>query len=415
MGNWNRRRVLKWLAGGAVAGVAGLAAIRLGLPRWIRPGKPRPLGDEAREFADSFLAGLDRRKIWDTHVHIVGLGAGGTGCTINPEMQSHLHPVKRFQYEMYVAAVGMADEATADADYVSRLLRLHREAVPEGRLLAMAFDHHVDENGVEHPELSAFHTPNDYVQRLAAEHDELIYCASIHPYRPDAVQRLDSAVAGGARAVKWLPNAMGIDPSSPLCDPFFERMAELRLPLICHSGSELAVDSGHAHDFGNPLLLRRPLDHGVRLVVAHCASLGSYPDLDRPERQRDDADAFDLFMRLIRDERYEKNLYGDISAITMLNRETRVLRELLSSPELHRRLVNGSDYPIAALTVLYSTEKLQLAGLLGSRERRLCNEIAEVNPLLFDLVLKRAVRLKDDDGSRHFSNEVFQTAHLFEA
>ena len=227
------------------------------------------------------------------------------------------------------------------------------------------------------------------------------------------MERLDRAVAGGARAVKWLPNAMGIDPSSPLCDRFFERLAELRLPLICHSGSELAVDSRHAHDFGNPLLLRRPLDHGVRLVVAHCASLGSYPDLDQTEAQRREVDAFDLFLRLFRDERYEANLYGDISAITMLNRNTRVLRELLSAPESHSRLVNGSDYPIAALTVLYSTEKLQLAGLLGSRERRLCNEIAEVNPLLFDLLLKRAVRLKNDDGTRRFGNEVFETARLF--
>ena len=414
MGNWNRRRVLKWLAGASLAGVAGLAAIRFGLPRLIRPGSPGPLGDEAREFAESLLAGLDRGRVWDSHVHIVGLGAGGTGCSVNPEMQSHLHPVKRFQYEMYTAAVGMADEAHADADYLTRLLRLHRECLPEGRLLGMAFDYNVDEQGVERPERSAFHTPDEYVLRLAAEHDELIACASVHPYRKDAVERLEAAVAGGARAVKWLPNAMGIDPSAAICDPFFQRLAELRLPLICHSGSELAVDSGQAQDFGNPLLLRRPLDHGVRLVVAHCASLGSYPDLDLPEGQREEVLAFDLFMRLFRDERYATNLYGDISAITMLNRESRVLRELLAAPELHPRLVNGSDYPIAALTVLYSTEKLQLAGLLGSRERRLLNEIAEVNPLLFDLTLKRAIRLDLEDGERRFGDEVFETAGLFE-
>ena len=34
---------------------------------------------------------------------------------------------------------------------------------------------------------------------------------SIHPYRPDAVAALEQAKADGARAVKWLPPAMGID------------------------------------------------------------------------------------------------------------------------------------------------------------------------------------------------------------
>ena len=43
----------------------------------------------------------------------------------------------------------------------------------------------------------------------------------------------------GARAVKWLPSAMGIDPASAKCDRFYEALNRLDLPLIAHAGLEL--------------------------------------------------------------------------------------------------------------------------------------------------------------------------------
>ena len=51
--------------------------------------------------------------------------------------------------------------------------------------------------------------------------------------------------------------------------------------LIAHGGLERAVLGREAHDFGNPLRLRRALDAGVRVVVAHCASMGEDRDLDQ--------------------------------------------------------------------------------------------------------------------------------------
>ncbi|MCZ7655906.1 MAG: hypothetical protein M5R42_19030 [Rhodocyclaceae bacterium] len=81
--------------------------------------------------------------------------------------------------------------------------------------------------------------------------------ASIHPYRRDCVEALTRAAAEGARAVKWLPAAQGMNPSSPLCDRFFEALAKLDLPLISHAGEERAVHGGNTQHFGNPLLLRQ--------------------------------------------------------------------------------------------------------------------------------------------------------------
>ena len=73
---------------------------------------------------------------------------------------------------------------------------------------------------------------------------------------------------------------------------------------------ELAVKGGNREDFGNPLRLRRPLEQGVRVLVAHCASLGTGLDLDagsRPAR----VDNFALFVRLMEEPNYQGLLFGD--------------------------------------------------------------------------------------------------------
>jgi len=407
MGRITRRRLLL-LAG---SGLLGLIGARLALPRLFRPGKPRALSEGTAGFVRECFAGIDRARIWDSHVHAIGIGAGGTGCEIDSEMQSHLHPIKRLQFDLYRAAVGMQREETADADYLARLLELHRAANPQGRLVLLAFDHHVGEDGIPRPERSPIYTPNEYVLRLAAEHPEIVAGVSIHPYRPDAVERLERAAEAGAVAVKWLPNAMGIDPASSRCDEFYRRLAALELPLITHAGKEYAVGAGAGQALGNPLLLRRPLDAGVRVVVAHCAGLGSFPDLDAGGSG--EVDSLELFLRLFRDPRYERNLFGDISAIAQINYGGRPLRELLVAPELHARLVYGSDYPMPSLRFLNSPRSLELRGLLSSRARKHCAEIFEVNPLLFDFVLKRSVRVERDGNELRFLPCVFETSRLF--
>ena len=70
------------------------------------------------------------------------------------------------------------------------------------------------------------------------------WVCSVHPYREDALEALRSAASQGARAVKWLPPAMGMDPSSPRCDPFYQEMQRLDLPLLTHGGDELAARGG---------------------------------------------------------------------------------------------------------------------------------------------------------------------------
>ena len=74
--------------------------------------------------------------------------------------------------------------------------------------------------------------------------------------------------------------------------------------------------------------------------------------------------------------------------------------------DLHERLVNGSDYPLPCIDVLFQTGSLARDGYLTAEEADQLDEIWDVNPLLFDLVLKRTV--KHPTTGRRFPASVFR-------
>jgi len=406
----------------ATACGAGLLGLRCMVPWWLRPGpmaRIDELSPEAQALIVEAFDGIDATRVWDVHTHVVGLGRGGTGCWVNPRMRSHFHPIERLRFEIYFAAAGVRNEKSADDEYLQRLFALHRAANPKGKLVLLAFDKHVLPDGTEQPKDTPFYTPNEYVLRLANEADDLRACASVHPYRKDAIARLEKALEGGAVAVKWLPNAMGIDPMSKMCDPFYRVLADNSIPLLTHTGLEKAVRASQHQGLGNPLRIRRALDAGVTVLAAHCASLGDDQDLDlthsHSPSEANELESFDLFLRLMEEKQYEKTLFGEISAMTQVNRSKRPLRKMLQLTELHPRLVNGSDYPLPAVNPMISTRILSQRGYLLREERKVLNEIFEGNPLLFDFVLKRRVRWIEGESEKRFAPIVFETSRVFGA
>lgn len=406
MARVTRRQLIALATAGALYG-----SFRFGHTRVARPAAPSgPLSKEAVALVARAWAGLDPKRVLDTHVHVVGLGCGGTGCEVGERLQSAFNPMEAMKFSIYLQASGVDDLTRADQQYIERLSALIKSQSPHGRALLFAFDHVYDASGQVQREASEFFTPNDYVVALAkASPDLFVPCASVHPYRADAVAALEKAVEGGAVAVKWLPNAMEIDPSSEKCDAFYDAMVRLQVPLITHAGEEKAVHAEEAQRLGNPLHLRRPLGRGLKVIVAHCASLGTNPDLDAPAGAPW-ADNFDLFLRLMSEPKWDGLLYGELSAITQVNRVGRPLRHVLEHPELQRRMINGSDYPLPAINALMQTGAIEKAGFLTADERLLLNEIDQHNPLLFDFVTKRTVHL----GDRRLADDVFMIrAELF--
>jgi uncharacterized protein len=277
------------------------------------------------------------------------------------------------------------------------------------RMVLFAFERVHDEAGRPDMETTPFHVPDSYARDIARKHPAYFeWAASIHPYDPRAVERLKSAKADGARGVKWLPSAMGIDPASSRCDSFFLEMKKLEMPLIAHAGLERAVLGKEMHDFGNPLRLRRALDAGVRVVVAHCASMGQDRDTDAgPNGPM--VDSFLLFARMMGEKKYEKNLFGDLSAMTQVNRAGPALAHVVREQAWHARLLNGSDYPLPGVMPIFSVDYLVSLKLVEEKAAGVLKEIRLHNPLLFDFVLKRHLRA----GGSALSNAVFETRRFF--
>jgi mannonate dehydratase len=204
--------------------------------------------------------------------------------------------------------------------------------------------------------------------------------------------------------VKWLPNAMNINPGSPRCDAFYRKLAELKMPLLTHAGEEQAVEGKEAQALGNPLHLRRALDAGVKVVVAHAASLGMGEDLDKPGTE---VSNFQLFLRLMQEERAKGLLHADFSAMAQFNRCGEPLRELLTREDLHPWLVHGSDYPLPAINALIRTGALEDLGYITSDERRALNELDRHNPIVFDFVLKRTLTVRQEGKTWRFPPSAF--------
>lgn len=402
MARFTRRHLLLLASGAAL-----FSGARFGHKRLARSAPlDAPLSDGAKALVARAWQGLDPARVLDAHVHLAGTGQNGSGCFVGERLSSKTNPVELLKYSIYQEASGVTDEALCEEQWVGRLSGLMRGQEKHGRALVLAFDMFHGEDGKPDRARSEFYTPDRYVLQVAKAHPDLFVAgASIHPYRPDAVAALEEAVAGGAVAVKWLPNAMNIDPSSPRCDAFYEALVRLQVPLISHAGEEKAVHAEELQRLGNPLHLRRALERGVTVVVAHCACLGLNPDLDAPGHPM--VESFDLFVRMMKDPKWKGWLFGEISAMTIVNRVGRPLATVLRDEDLSGRLLNGSDWPLPAINVLMQTGAVQEKGFITSEERELLNELDRHDPLLMDFVMKRCLRLREGGVEKALPDATF--------
>ena len=405
-----RRSFLRAGLAAVAASALPVSALRLdeGAPVFNPCGK-LPAELRNHPFTISAFAGLNAKDVWDCHVHLLGLGESGGGAWVTPKMQSAWRIRMYAQYRFYLNA-SCVDPGlkNVDRDYLQRLRALMADFPPGFRAMVMAFDRTHDSTGKLQIDKSAFYLPNTYAGDFAAANASRFgWIASIHPYREDAAAAVAQVVKQGALAVKWLPPAMGIDPASPLCDRFYDAMAKLDLPLITHGGEERAVEGAHRPDFGNVLKLRRPLERGVRVVIAHCASMGTDIDLDKGN-SGPEVESFKLFERLMATREFEGRLFGDVSALPQTNRFA-YLEQILKHQEWTGRLLNGSDYPLPGVFPLFSVDGFVEKKWLNAEVGEHLKQVRLGNPLLFDFLLKRHLQI---DGLK-FGPDVFETARVF--
>ncbi len=307
------------------------------------------------------------------HVHIVGNGTGGTGCWLR--VSGWHRPLAA----LMLRHIGLpAGAMTGDLDrlYVERLLALVRSS-SLGAAVILAQDDVYDDQGRVMTGVGSFYVPNDYVLALARTHPEFLPAVSIHPARGDALEELDRCVAAGAVMMKCLPNCQNIHCNDRRFTKFWERMAELKLPLLAHTGGEHTLPVVRP-EFADPRRLTLPLECGVTVIAAHC---GTKSGLFDPEY-------FHAFAELTR--RFP-NLYGDTSAFNVPVRGRHVaacLQEPLAS-----RMVHGSDFPVPV-----NGHFAWRRGLISWHDFRRCQN--NPNILERDYQLKRAMGFSPESFTR---------------
>ena len=113
----------------------------------------------------------------------------------------------------------------------------------------------VDERITGRPQI-----PNDQVMALAAENaDIMIAFCSVDPTRGgEAVAEARRLIAAGARGFKLHPPVQQFRPNDPAIYPFYEAIAEARLPVIFHTGHSgigtgMPGGGGIRLKYGNPM------------------------------------------------------------------------------------------------------------------------------------------------------------------
>lgn len=264
----------------------------------------------------------------DCHVHLAALPDGDNGCYISPKMLKS--PL--FRFLLWKHQLSPSNPREANRKYLDDLLSELRESRHVQKAVLLGMDGVYDQNGRLDQAQTDFLICNDYVLKTTRAYpNEFLAGVSINPQRRDAIDEIHRCADAGATLVKVLPNTQQFNPADTRYKAFYQTLAERRLPLLSHVGYEFTL-IGKDQSLGDPDRLRTALDEGATVIAAHACSYGLI--------------LFEKFLPTLRDfvKRYP-NFYADISALTHPNR-FRMLLYLRRLPEVHKRLLFGTDYPL---------------------------------------------------------------------
>ena len=264
----------------------------------------------------------------DVHVHLAALADGENGCFISPRMMRSL----KFRLFAWKLGMDLSRPAAANAAYVERLLKELGRSKIVSKAVLLAMDGVYDGDGRLDLARTDVLISNRYVLQVARRRpDFFLPGVSINPQRRDAIDELERSAAEGVALVKVLPNTQCFDPADRRYIRFYRELARRKLPLLSHVGYEFSLVGGD-QSAGDPQRLRTALEEGVCVIAAHACSNGLF--LLEPH--------FKTLLEFVR--RYPR-FYFDASALTLPNR-VRMLFLLRRHPEIHERLIFGTDYPL---------------------------------------------------------------------
>ncbi len=316
----------------------------------------------------------------DLHCHTAGIGGGNSGCFISKAMRDS------YKFDIYLRAFSATRqelETQGDSLLIRRIASKLAASQQVHQAVILALDGSVRPDGTLDTESTEVYIPNSFIAREVAQHTNLLFGASVNPYRRDALAQLDWCATNGAVLMKWIPSVMGIDPGDTNLVPFYRRLIHHRMPLLTHTGQERSFTNAR-DELCDPVRLRLPLQLGVTVIAAHIASTGSN------EGQRDT----DRLKPLMQE---YTNLWTELSSLTQVNK-LGYLKEALTAPEFRDRLLYGSDFPLVN-TALVSPWYYPL-----NLTREQMEQIASIeNPWDRDVALKRSLGVPTEVFTRNRS------------
>ncbi len=329
---------------------------------------------------------LKEKNIIDIHCHTAGIGAGGSGCYISDKLKSN------WRYDIYLKAFGVTQqevEKHGDGLIIKNLSeKIAASKYVDGAVI-LALDGVMDKEGNISYEETEVYIPNDFIAAQTSQYDNLYFGASVNPYRANALELLEEVSEQGAVLIKWLPPIQMIDPADNTLIPFYQKLVELGLPLLTHTGHEHSFTRARP-EFGDPQRLSLPLEHGVTVIAAHAATTGKTDGEDNMER------LLPMFKKY-------PNLYTDISSLTQLNK-LGYLSRLLKHKDIYDRLLYGTDMPLIA-TGLVSPWYFPLD--LNIKQMYQVSRIK--NPWDQDVLLKQTLGVPDEVFTRSLELGIFGT------
>ena len=319
----------------------------------------------------------------DFHVHLAGSGCCQSGIVLS----------NRFRRRPSFLALRLFQDVTSkqintdiDEIWVARIAKLVSESVHTKKAVVLCFAAVHNEAGEVVADKTQLYVPNSWgVASVAKNPDHFFLGGSVHPYQKNAVEELHALKAQGVFLIKWLPSAMGIDPNSSLCDPFYDALVELKIPLLSHADTEytFAAAGPGWMEKNDVSRLERALKKGVKVIAAHGGTPSQLQDVE------------------LLTSKY-KNLYADTSGLFNPTR-ARVAPELFARAKqgvLGERLLFGTDWPVPAFPSL-------LLDKIGLSKWREVGRVA--NPFDRDLALKELLGFEKErfvENEKRFLEEL---------
>ena len=300
-------------------------------------------------------ATISPTDVIDMHVHIAGPAGENNEMYYVSETF-----IKSISFESVKFVTKLNTPQITGPRYFNVLLNQLKNSKFIDKVVLLALDQAYTEDGHVDKRGTHLYVSNEYVAHLSQMYPNFLNSCSVHPYRPDALQRLYECAQYGAVLCKWIPSSMAIDPTHPLARQFYRALAYLDMPLLIHMGPEEAIPSGlkiedkllfdaaagkYGKNAGDALLMA--LEEGVKVIVAHCAiPLGKLLDKHHDYWEK----TFYQLLEKVETAPHRSRLYADISAFCLPGRFKYVEKIIPLAREYPHRFLYGSDYPIPVVS-----------------------------------------------------------------